>query len=32
MANEIRQLDEKAYLEVFQPSQPRPVLRTKVRA
>jgi general secretion pathway protein A len=32
MANEIRQLDEKAYLEVFQPSQPRPALRKKVRA
>jgi general secretion pathway protein A len=32
MANDIRQLDEKAYLKVFQPSQPRPALRKKVRA
>ena len=32
MANEIKQLDEKAYLEVFQPNQPRPALRKKVRA
>ena len=32
MANEIRQLDEKAYLEVFQPNQPRSALRKKVRA
>jgi hypothetical protein len=32
MVNDIKQLDEKAYLEVFQPSQPRPVLRKKVRA
>jgi general secretion pathway protein A len=32
MANDIKQLDEKAYLEVFQPSQPRPALRKKVRA
>ena len=32
MAHDIKQLDEKAYLEVFQPSQPRPVLRKKVRA
>jgi type II secretory pathway predicted ATPase ExeA len=31
MANDIKQLDEKAYLEVFQPSQPRPALRKKVR-
>jgi general secretion pathway protein A len=31
MANDIKQLDEKAYLEVFQPSQPRPSLRKKVR-
>ncbi len=31
MANEIRQLDEKAYLEVFQPNQPRSALRKKVR-
>jgi general secretion pathway protein A len=32
MVNEIRQLDEKAYLEVFQPGQPRTALRKKVRA
>jgi general secretion pathway protein A len=32
MVNDIKQLDEKAYLEVFQPSQPRPALRKKVRA
>lgn len=32
MANDLKQLDEKAYLEVFQPSQPRPALRKKVRA
>ena len=32
MANDIKQLDEKTYLEVFQPSQPRPSLRKKVRA
>jgi general secretion pathway protein A len=32
MVNNIKQLDEKTYLEVFQPSQPRPVLRKKVRA
>jgi general secretion pathway protein A len=32
MVNDIKQLDEKAYLEVFQPSQPRPPLRKKVRA
>lgn len=32
MVNDIKQLDEKAYLEVFQPSQPRPSLRKKVRA
>lgn len=31
MAHDIRQLDEKAYLEVFQPNQPRPALRKKVR-
>jgi general secretion pathway protein A len=32
MANEIRQLDEKAYLEVFQPNQQRSAMRRKVRA
>jgi hypothetical protein len=32
MANDIKQLDEKAYLDVFQPRQPRPALRKKVRA
>ena len=32
MVKDIKQLDEKAYLEVFEPSQPRPVLRKKVRA
>ena len=32
MANEIRQLDEKAYLEVFQSNQQRSALRKKVRA
>jgi type II secretory pathway predicted ATPase ExeA len=32
MANDIKQLDEKAYLDVFQPSQPRPALRKKARA
>lgn len=32
MAHDLGQLDEKAYLEVFQPSQPRPALRKKVRA
>jgi type II secretory pathway predicted ATPase ExeA len=31
MANDLKQLDEKAYLEVFQPSQPRPALRKKAR-
>lgn len=31
MANDIKQLDEKAYLEVFQSSQPRPALRKKAR-
>jgi general secretion pathway protein A len=31
MAHEVKQLDEKAYLEVFQPSQPRPALRKKVK-
>jgi len=32
MANEIKQLDEKAYLEVFQPNQQRSAMRRKVRA
>jgi type II secretory pathway predicted ATPase ExeA len=32
MAHDIRQLDEKAYLEVFQPNHPRPALRKKVRS
>ena len=31
MAHEIEQLDEKFYLEVFQPKQPRPALKKKVR-
>ena len=32
MAEEVAQLDEKCYLEVFQPRQLRPVLKKKVRA
>lgn len=32
MAHDIRQLDEKAYLEVFQPNHPRPALRKKARS
>jgi hypothetical protein len=31
MAHEIERLDEKVYLEVFQPQQPRPVAKKKVR-
>jgi type II secretory pathway predicted ATPase ExeA len=31
MAHDIAQLDEKCYLEVFQPSHPRPALRKKVK-
>jgi general secretion pathway protein A len=31
MAAEVKQLDEKVYLEVFQPSYPRPALRKKVK-
>jgi len=31
MANDIKQLDEKTYLEVFQPRHPRPALRKKVK-
>ena len=31
MAQEIRQLDEKFYLEVFQPKLPRPAAKKKVR-
>jgi hypothetical protein len=31
MAQDIAQLDEECYLEVFQPSHPRPVLRKKVK-
>jgi general secretion pathway protein A len=31
MAREVKQLDEKAYLEVFQPTHPRPALRKKVK-
>ena len=32
MANEVAQLDEKTYLEVFQPRHSRPALRKKARA
>jgi general secretion pathway protein A len=32
MAHDLKQLDEKVYLEVYQPSLPRPPLRKKVRA
>ena len=32
MAQEIAQLDEKCYLELFQPRGARPVLKKKVRA
>ena len=31
MAHEVNQLDEKCYLEVFQPRQSRPVLKKKVK-
>jgi general secretion pathway protein A len=31
MAQNLAQLDEKAYLEVFEPKQPRPALRKKAR-
>ena len=31
MAHEIEQLDEKCYLEVYQPKHPRPVLKKKVK-
>ena len=31
MANELAQLDEKCYLEVFQPRHSRPVVKKKVR-
>ena len=31
MAHDVAQLDEKCYLEVFQPRQPRPALRKKVK-
>lgn len=31
MAYEVKQLDERIYLEVFQPSHPRPALRKKVK-
>jgi type II secretory pathway predicted ATPase ExeA len=31
MAREVKQLDEKIYLEVFQPNHPRPALRKKVK-
>jgi general secretion pathway protein A len=31
IANEVAQLDEKCYLEVFQPRHPRPVLKKKVK-
>ena len=32
MANDVAQLDEKAYLEVYQPRHSRPVFKKKVRA
>ena len=32
MANDVVQLDEKAYLEVYQPRHSRPVIKKKVRA
>jgi general secretion pathway protein A len=32
MANDVAQLDEKAFLEVYQPRQSRPVVKKKVRA
>lgn len=32
MAHEVAQLDEKAYLEVFQPTRPRPASKKKARA
>jgi general secretion pathway protein A len=32
MAHEVAQLDEKAYLEVFQPTRPRPTAKKKARA
>ena len=31
MAHDVAQLDEKCYLEVFQPRQPRPALKKKVK-
>jgi type II secretory pathway predicted ATPase ExeA len=31
MAHDLKQLDEKAYLEVFQPSHPRPAVRKRVK-
>jgi hypothetical protein len=31
MAQEVRQLDEKFYLEVFQPKLPRPAAKKKAR-
>ena len=31
MANDAAQLDEKSYLEVFQPKHSRPVLKKKVK-
>ena len=32
MAHEVAQLDEKSYLEVFQPTRPRPAAKKKARA
>jgi hypothetical protein len=32
MAHEIAQLDEKSYLEAFQPARPRPASKKKARA
>jgi general secretion pathway protein A len=31
MANDVAQLDEKCYLEVYQPKQSRPAIKKKVR-
>jgi hypothetical protein len=31
MAHEVEQLDEKFYLQVFQPSRPRPAIKKKAR-
>ena len=31
IANEVAQLDEKCYFEVFQPKHPRPALKKKAR-